>query len=90
MEGLLSTGPTPSSLYITPVSLSNPPLFLVVAVNYFIKSKQLSLETVVKRRGIYLRKAFRTILHTVSPECAYGFNEVPASDSTSEWAQNPN
>ena len=28
--------------------------------------------------------------YTVSPECAYGFNEVPASDSTSEWSQNPN
>ena len=27
---------------------------------------------------------------TVSPECTYGFNEVPASDSTSEWARNPN
>ena len=27
--------------------------------------------------------------HTVSPECANGFNEVPASDSTSEWARKP-
>ena len=26
---------------------------------------------------------------TVSPDCAYIFNEVPASDSTSEWARNP-
>ena len=27
---------------------------------------------------------------TVSPECGTGFNEVPASDSTSKWARNPN
>ena len=26
---------------------------------------------------------------TVSPECVSGFNEVPASDSTPEWARNP-
>ena len=30
------------------------------------------------------------IVITVSPECAYGFNEEPASDSKSEWARNPN
>ena len=28
--------------------------------------------------------------YTVSPECGYGFNEVPASKSTSKWARNPN
>ena len=33
---------------------------------------------------------FTNSLYTVSPECASGFNEVPAPDSTSEWARNPN
>ena len=27
---------------------------------------------------------------TVSPECCSGFNVVPASDSISKWARNPN
>ena len=37
------------------------------------------------------KKVFWSILSllTVSPECGCGFNEVPASDSTSEWARNP-
>ena len=26
----------------------------------------------------------------MSPECASGFNEVPAPDSTSKWTRNPN
>ena len=29
-------------------------------------------------------------LFTVSQECGSGFTEVPASDSTSKWARNPN
>ena len=41
---------------------------------------------------VFLENCQKTIcMHgTMTPECAYGFNEVPASDSTSEWAWNPN
>ena len=30
------------------------------------------------------------IFYTLSPECGSDFNEVPAYDSTSKWARNPN
>ena len=53
---------------------------------------QVKIEDNLRRANTKLSVDFRraNTEPTVCPEYDSGFNEVPASDSTSEWARNPN